>query len=1603
MASLWEKLTGTPPPFSGKSKFRKDSEAPAADLPGEYITAFDSLQAHDREDIQRFLHIFNNDITPVLKYIDEKSTTGKSDIKNYLKFAHPKDKMKWGDYNYMGKKPYDMMYRKGTKKAEQATQEMLRHPVVQPFVGVSTGIWNTAAGIAELGAALTDVISPLDTDTLSKVEKAIPSIDLLDIYGDKAGSIAKFTSILVQYGLGFGIARKIATKLITRLAKTKAGKWGSAKAAKLSVPSLTGTKTGMDIAKFGGYWVLPAALGDALVSNQANVSLGDVFGETKEEGGNKLQQVLMNSKTESLEGLTGKKRAAAILRNKLKFAGEGAALFGGITLVGPSLKAAAKGTGKVLGGHTIKAADPASPKWGKLRGYAGIGTGKEIAHIPGVGDMVFGGIGKVAGFQTKGGYGMPALIRIARKGWKNGITKLGIPRREFWKFSDFNKRNWASFRRKLDDWVLAPLSPSWKFDKGSATAMRHQQNMVRGVKKKFDIFAKDLDRQMYGLLKAGFGDIMMQTRTAVAAQNMWNDVLRALKGQIKIEDLPKSLRTSTRQIRKMIDDQTKQLTPIIRDMDVREDLIKNIGKYLHTSYEIFKNSKWRADPEVIDEAIKYFINLMKKADPKLARAKKGSQEYKAMVAGAERKVNDILAIGRDEGFTPGMRLQKISQSAQAIKIPANIFKDLKNLPDEIANLLGKVRDPKTIILDTLVEQAHTIHSYNAYRDLARSGLGKWIFRNEAEYDQFIAKNNIINPRPVKEITVKKPYNMDLEDIFKNQDGTRMVTIPEMAKAISDQTLLIDQVLKLPFYKTLLAIKAGTQINKTVLSLMTQMRNITTASSFALANGHVGKGASVADNFEILWKDLVGKTDDPKKLKEILEEALEAGALDSSTIATELEKLIPELIGPTKVPLGRGSLKKTAENVVKKIKKGRATDIDLTEDVAMTTISNKGWGPTSDEVFARLFTNKGTIGKLVQKSIEAYQLGDNVWKLFGYQFTKSQLKPAFKNLDDVRTYFREVEGFEWNPYKAGSMTPGRNKENLKTVDDAIKEVSGLIVRDTYPNYSMVPRAVQTVRKIPFFGNFVGFTSEMWRNSYEILRRGTAEMASSNPYIRQMGARRIAGYMATVGTLVPVAYQTALWMTGVPEEFLRAYKERFGADFQKGHTLIPIAPIDPETKKLKTVDADTLLPYSDVQLPFKIFMETYQAGKKVEENGWDLFGRAMVDAAGGLLKPFTANAIWYETMKEVIPDKYGVARTKNGKMIADWDKGTDPFSSTLYHIYSKLLPTTLKSGEKIYRAFKGQINRSAAEFNAEEEVAATIAGFRITTIDPFKSMKYKVGMYAGELKRANDAWSSKIIPANALEEDFYRLRDGLPALGINKQFNNLQVNRYRLFSEAYKDVQTLRGMGFSERDILGMMTGRRAFSDAEAAAIMRGRFLAKKATVPQGVKAQIEMINRERGTFYQPSQFYDLQELREINQMWNNIPLNVNLSDIQEEIGVPTDIRFQESDAEALRLEGIGIEQEQNQLEKDLEKEQKILEQQLENEQRQIEKELRGAKPTVPIGTPPLDTEIFTASRVYPTNSGTIDATTGLTRNQTALLSPGEQEIAKRTNQGIGSLT
>ena len=76
----------------------------------------------------------------------------------------------------------------------------------------------------------------------------------------------------------------------------------------------------------------------------------------------------------------------------------------------------------------------------------------------------------------------------------------------------------------------------------------------------------------------------------------------------------------------------------------------------------------------------------------------------------------------------------------------------------------------------------------------------------------------------------------------------------------------------------------------------------------------------------------------KNLREFMQEALDNGALDSSTIAQELEQMIPELMGGSKF-------------------------FNATKSGKFETVIQ---GTTSDNVMASLLTGKGPIGKVVGK-------------------------------------------------------------------------------------------------------------------------------------------------------------------------------------------------------------------------------------------------------------------------------------------------------------------------------------------------------------------------------------------------------------------------------------------------------------------------------------------------------------------------------------------------------------------------------------------------------------------------------------------------------------
>jgi len=784
----------------------------------------------------------------------------------------------------------------------------------------------------------------------------------------------------------------------------------------------------------------------------------------------------------------------------------------------------------------------------------------------------------------------------------------------------------------------------------------------------------------------------------------------------------------------------------------------------------------------------------------------------------------------------------------------------------------------------------------------------------------------------------------MQGLFKNADGTMMETLPEISKAMSDTTLMMDTLLKLPTMKGLLAMKAAVQMNKTVLSLQTQMRNITTAAMFATANGHIGVGASVMDNFRMFTDDLLGKTKDPQALRKSLKEAMDNGALDSSTVAQELEQMIPELMGSSKIG-------------------------------GKTLFSGK----SSDEFFEKIFTKKGILGRAISKTIEGYQMGDNLWKFYGFQFSKSQLLPAFKNMDDVKSYFRLVEGYEFRPIKADGTK--------KTLKDAISEAAGLDIKNTYPNYSMIPTFVQNVRKFPFLGNFVAFQSEMYRNSFQIFRRGQRMMRSENPYVRQIGARKLIGFGTTVAVVPLAALDTAKTVTGITDEMYQAYKDSFASDYEKSSDMMPVSKQNKDHSWTAT-DLGTLIPYAPLQAPFKAAMQTLAEGKNTDQNTLELMTKTVASSIEESLSTFLKPSIMAETMAELIPDKNGIMRTKNGGRIADLNNDADWVSKMMYHAYKKLGPTTLVSAERIMMAIGGDLTRSAQQYNLFDEVLKNITGFGVRKQDPGSSMRFKMGKYAGDIARARNAWTGDIVDAGNLQEDIRSVANGDKPITIAREFESLQSNNYRVMSEIYKDVKNLRTLNFTENEIKDIIKARRAVSKQDLSALMLGRFNSEGyadtlKNKKGGLASAIKNLNRTLGTFYSVSDIIDYEELSNIKSKYDNIPLGLNNEDRELELRKYSKTKIQELREDT--KENIKLMKDQKIIDKERIKDQiqKEKEFKLQKKKNNITQSQAPASMTLP----KLDNTMMASMTAG--SAGDIDPTTLLTSNETALLSPSEQ--------------
>ena len=264
--------------------------------------------------------------------------------------------------------------------------------------------------------------------------------------------------------------------------------------------------------------------------------------------------------------------------------------------------------------------------------------------------------------------------------------------------------------------------------------------------------------------------------------------------------------------------------------------------------------------------------------------------------------------------------------------------------------------------------------------------------------------------------------------------------------------------------------------------------------------------------------------------------------------------------------------------------------------------------------------------IMSKLTDIYQGADNYWKIYSDNFYQGALKTAFgtapetliKGSKEYGKFLANVD--DWFNTVAGQrfikIDPISGLE--KTPVQALEEASAYLVTNTIPTYSKVPMIIENIRNLPL-GNFVAFPAEILRTTANIINIGARELTSTNPFIRQMGARRLVGVTTVLGGIGYTVQKGAQYMTGVDEETMKAFQTSFAPPYQKNSTLIPTSVPD-ENGNFKYYNFSYSNPYDSLVAPVNGILNAFSEGRLRKENVStivmdSLFGGAL-DGFGGI---------------------------------------------------------------------------------------------------------------------------------------------------------------------------------------------------------------------------------------------------------------------------------------------------------------------------------------------------------------------------------------------------
>ena len=935
-----------------------------------------------------------------------------------------------------------------------------------------------------------------------------------------------------------------------------------------------------------------------------------------------------------------------------------------------------------------------------LEGALGFGLFDNVL-LPALKKGVQVGIPTLRGMITGAGRGPNRTTKMVPDG-KGGFRPEVLQLEEGFQF---NKNN---ILRSFDKFVLAPLRSRGQATKEMFDASRRMIGEQRAGMEQARSIVNELEKAVQDFIQPGKGGLINKLdevglkRREEIMESIY-DYLTAPKNAKDASRIPSEILETVNKMRSHIDNLSTKLmeNPLAQghsDAFVRT-VAANLGEYMSRSYRAFGSSTKKDWMNTLYNSEKG-SQILEKARVFIAQKNPGL--YGDVVDGKfipksgnhaealEGEIRTILESGKMKDL--GDQLVKLKSVDDAV------FKMREQVPKEIRDLLGEIKDPGIQLIDSVNKINNFLSSSKYFQKVADTGLDRYLFRN---------------PTPTEgglNFTTKIET-----DLWNPLNG--LYTTPDIANSIHRVANVAQKEnLGTALYNGIvLAPKALIQETKTTLSPITHARNIISAISFSGMNGNLFNPSQFIKDFRRSWQ--ISKSLTKSQLESQAGKRLFKDDVAYEQFLKEYNEM--QRLGIVNTNARMGDLKMMLDDMSSGLE-------NLTPDGQMYNL-------------LRRIGQKSGLTRLREGARTLYQVEDDFYKIQNY----------FAEQGKYRRVWDELYKTDPNAFvsKYGELARSKygitNLFNRQNYDKFVKETAADTVRNNIPNYDFVSPLVKFARRLPF-GNFISFPAEILRTGVNTIKQGVREY--NDPLTRGIGLQRLLGVGIFGVGLGKAVEESAQLISGTSNKTVNALKQ-FLPEWSKNSTLIPIK----QGGQLYFIDFSHSNAYDFLTRPLRAAWNGLNEGIENEEGVMRSIDNAAIDGAKEFFQPFLEESI--------ITKFYGDLFLRGG-MTRDGKQLFNPEESMGNKLYKSMLEAvkTFKPGSvdqihRLYLSGMGTPDKYTRGYKFFNEAFGLI-GFRIQ--NPFieQGINFKIAENKEALRNSKKLWTDKVYDSRSTTEDLIK---------------------------------------------------------------------------------------------------------------------------------------------------------------------------------------------------------------------------------------------------------